>query len=240
MDFKNAKIPELLPLKHSVGQDNKEIENQLRNLFLALFNYHDSGITFDSTSITFDRADITFDTVANTEKSLAEQAFDANVLGMAQLGSLELVRRSINADGLVLLRGDREETATRFTYKAWKSRNNQGRGFHFLRTYLQMLFPNASGVEQLAQPKNAPYPSGLIPWISANELDYYLTSRILVLLDYDKVTWEDIDRFAPILRDVVAARFVVHFGKLVTSRPKVFVGCVVTSAVTVTVYPQSN
>lgn len=80
-DFKNAQLSELLPLKNSVAQGHFEIENQCRSLFLALFNYHKTALTFDSTEITFDSL-ITFDFQwRSDEKSLAEQVFDTNVLG---------------------------------------------------------------------------------------------------------------------------------------------------------------
>lgn len=92
---------------------------------------------------------------------LAPDVFDVNVLGAAHLGSFDLVRRAVNADGLVLLQGDREEAATRYLYRAWKSGDVQGRGLHFLRTYLQMLFPNECEVEQLWQDKASPYPKAL-------------------------------------------------------------------------------
>jgi hypothetical protein len=93
--------------------------------------------------------------------TLASDVFDVNVLGAAHLGSFGLVRRAVNADGLALLQGDREEAATRYLYRAWKSGNTQGRGLHFLRTYLQMLFPNQCEVEQLWQDKAFPYPEAL-------------------------------------------------------------------------------
>jgi len=92
---------------------------------------------------------------------LSADSFDANVLGVAHLGSFDLVRKAVNMDGLVLLQGDREEAATRYLYRAWNSRNVQGRGIHFLRTYLQMLFPNLCEVEQLWQDKSLPYPQSL-------------------------------------------------------------------------------
>ena len=93
--------------------------------------------------------------------NLAGDSFDANVLGAAHLGSLDLVRKAVNTDGLVLLQGDREEAATRYLYRAWKSGDVQGRGLHFLRTYLQMLFPNECEVEQLWHDKESPYPTAL-------------------------------------------------------------------------------
>jgi len=109
-----------------------EVEADLKRLFLDLFNAR-----------------------------LSAGVFDANVLGAAHLGSLDLVRKAVNTDGLVLLQGDREEAATRYLYRAWKSGDVQGRGIHFLRTYLQMLFPNLCEVEQLWQDKASPYPKAL-------------------------------------------------------------------------------
>ena len=93
--------------------------------------------------------------------TLAADVFDVNVLGAAHLGSFDLVRKAVNTDGLVLLQGDREEAATRYLYRAWKSGDVQGRGLHFLKTYLQMLFPNQCEIEQLWQDKDYPYPTAL-------------------------------------------------------------------------------
>lgn len=95
------------------------------------------------------------------DEAISRRLFDANVSGAAHLGSLDLVRRAINRDGLVLMQGDREEPSTRYVYKAWKSENGQGRGLHFLRTYLQALFPNLCDVNQLWQDKNHDYPYAL-------------------------------------------------------------------------------
>lgn len=95
------------------------------------------------------------------KSALAQRMFDVNTLGAAHLGSLDLVRRAINADGLVLMQGDRQEAATRYLYRAWKSGDVQGRGLHFLRTYLQLLFPGMCQVEQLWHDKALPYPTGL-------------------------------------------------------------------------------
>lgn len=88
----------------------------------------------------------------------AKRAFDANVQGMSHLGSFELVQKLVNADGLSLMPGAMQEAAMRYLYRAWKSRGQHGRGLHFLRTYLQMLFPNQCDVEQLWQDVSQPYP----------------------------------------------------------------------------------
>lgn len=185
LDYKNAELPELLPLQRSFTQN--EVEEQSKALFLDVF-----------------------------KQSLSEDVFDVNVLGAAHLGSFELVRRSINSDGLVLLfQGDSEEAATRYLYRAWKSRNTQGRGLHFLRTYLQLLFPNVCDVYQLWQKKDQPYPTALS---RENEIDnfddYFLTSRIEVALDFD-VNARSIKALTNILRSVVPARITPNFRFLI-------------------------
>jgi hypothetical protein len=144
---------------------------------------------------------------------LAASLFDVNVLGAAHLGSFDLVRKAVNTDGLVLLQGDGEEPATRYLYRAWKSRNTQGRGLHFLRTYLQMLFPNIGQVVQLWQGKSAAYPTDLREEESA---DAYLTSRLCITVN----SWPDAgaDRLVmDCVTQVVAARFVPKLQHFMTS-----------------------
>ncbi|WMC11775.1 hypothetical protein PU634_05250 [Oceanimonas pelagia] len=93
---------------------------------------------------------------------LGRDSFDANVLGSAHLGSFDLVRRMVNHDGLILLPGEREEAATRYLYRAWKSGDIQKRGLHFVRTYLQLLFPGQAEVRQMWHAKDQPYGSAFI------------------------------------------------------------------------------
>ena len=83
--------------------------------------------------------------------TLSTRAFDVILSGCAHLGSFDFVRKTVNADGLTILQGDREEAATRYLYRAWQARDTNGRGMHFLRTYLQLLFPNTCQVAQLWQ-----------------------------------------------------------------------------------------
>lgn len=95
-------------------------------------------------------------------EAVSRDTFDASVLGAPHLGSFDLVRRATNHDGLVLLKGEREEATTRYLYRAWKSGDVQKRGLHFLRTYLQMLFPGQSEVRQLWHDKRFPYGTAFI------------------------------------------------------------------------------
>ena len=184
LDFKNARLPELVSLAHSFTQDDQERE--LRELMIELF-----------------------------KETLAEGVFDINVSGAKHLGSFDLVRRSVNADGLVLLQGDSEESATRYLYRAWNSRNVQGRGLHFLRTYLQLLFPNLCTVEQMWQKKDQPYPLGLVT--SADSLTtpidpdkMFLTSRVEIALDLSTTT-RSIRTLTNIIRSIIPARMVPNF-----------------------------
>ncbi len=215
-DFADAQLPRLLPLDASFTEN--DIEADLKCLFIDLFRTH-----------------------------LAAKAFDANVLGAAHLGSFDLVRRAVNADGLVLLQGDREESATRYLYRAWKSGDGQGRGLHFLRTYLQLLFPNSCEVEQLWHSKAQPYPTALTTlqpslrwWLhqvgepglkldgswglgrriagageerrnrKPDSSGFYLTSRILISLDFEAAT-HSIASLMHILRSILPARLLPDF-----------------------------
>lgn len=118
-------------------------------------------------------------------RHLAGLVFDVNVLGAAHLGSLDLVRKAVNTDGLMLLQGAREEAATRYLYRAWKSGDGQGRGLHFLRTYLQLLFPGECTVTQMwheANPEKT-YPNWLHNLTPGYSLDYYHVGEENITLD---------------------------------------------------------
>ena len=157
-----------------------EVENELRNLFIDLFATY-----------------------------LAESVFDSNVLGMAHLGTFGLVKKSINVDGLVLISGSREERATRYVYRAWKSRNLQGRGLAFLKTYLQVLYPGAWNVEQQMQETAEVYPTALHNRsFTENDADKYLTSRVKIELDAFVVG--DVSYLPKIINSIIPARLVPY------------------------------
>ena len=176
-DFPKSKAPELTPLKNSFVYD--DVENELRNLFVDLF-----------------------------ETYLSVDAFDTNALGMSHLGTLDLVKRSINADGLVLLPGDKEEPSTRYVYRAWKSRNVQGRGLYFLKTYLQALFPENWVVEQRMQNKALPYPTDLFDRsLYENDPSKFLTSRLNIKVDATTSIPYNLSILIPIISAIIPARF---------------------------------
>jgi len=137
-------------------------------------------------------------------------AFDAVNAGAPHLGTFDLVRRAMTADGLALLKSDREEQVTRYLHKAWVASDNQGRGLHFLRTYLQMLYPNEWQLFQLEQDKSIPYPSAL-QYDSGNRETHFLTSRLNVLIDGNSANAMLLGRLVPILTSVIAARLIIAF-----------------------------
>lgn len=140
---------------------------------------------------------------------LGADVFDANVLGMAHLGTFDLVRRFIQADGLGMLRSDREDAATRYLYRAWKKADAQGRGLHFLRTYLQLLYPNEWQVHQLEQDKSKPYPEDTRP--ATGRSTHFLTSRLDILIDANSKNAPLLGSFVPTISSVLPARFVPQF-----------------------------
>ena len=100
----------------------------------------------------------------------------------------------------------------RYLYRAWRARNPK-RGLHFLRTYLQLLWPDGNSCEQLWQPKHLPYPSGLMPRSLIRDDDpherFILTSRVSVEIDEPGEQGAGLLRVLPALRSVVAARFIL-------------------------------
>lgn len=145
--------------------------------------------------------------------ALAEDTFDTNVLGAAHLGSFDLVKQAVNSDGLVLLPGEREEPSTRYLYRAWKSGNNQGRGLHFLRTYLQMLYPGIGEAVQLWHKKDQPYPTALLEEPAE---DAFLTSRIRINVSGFPDADSD-QRILSCIVQVVPARFLIDLRYTATS-----------------------
>ncbi|QFY43035.1 hypothetical protein F6R98_10745 [Candidatus Methylospira mobilis] len=175
-------VETLGPLRNSFVVD--EVESELRQLFLDLYDAH-----------------------------LSPQVADENVLGVAHLGSMELLNRAMQADGLALPnRGN--ALAYQYLYRAWKGRNS-GRGLEFLRTAMQLIWPTGWELDQMMQLKSAPYPAALSPAsTTGNDDDKFLTSRVRVLVDNTENDFHDIDQLAPLLRTTTPARITLYFSIL--------------------------
>jgi hypothetical protein len=136
---------------------------------------------------------------------------DLNVYGAAHLGSLDLLTKRIKEDGLAVF-GD-DTNAVEYLYRAWNFRNPK-RGMIFLRTYLQLLWPNSFIVDQLWQQKGVAYPTALFTRAQITDPDpetnYYLTSRLRISIDDPTETGVTATRVLPALLAVLAARFLVQ------------------------------
>ena len=95
--------------------------------------------------------------------------------------------------------------------------------FHFLTTYLQLLFPNGYAIEQMAQTKAGEYPNQLSP-LSRADSTKFSTSRVRVAIDSSKTTWKNIDKMAPILSSIIPARLILYFAMLTTWRKTNYIG----------------
>jgi hypothetical protein len=136
---------------------------------------------------------------------------DLNVYGAAHLGSLDLLTKRIKEDGLAVF-GD-DTNAVEYLYRAWNFRNPK-RGMIFLRTYLQLLWPNSFIVDQLWQQKDVAYPTALFTRAQITDPDpetnYYLTSRVRISIDDPSESGVTATRVLPALLAVLAARFLVQ------------------------------
>lgn len=144
--------------------------------------------------------------------------------GMPHRGDFEVLERFVKAAGLALERRDDAEAYMRELFRAWVS-NNPRRGLHFLRHYLQLLFPGQATLSQLWQDPALPYPSG------ASELPIaggYRTSRVRLLLGLDGDTdGSELAKVMGSLRSVIPARIVLEVTTLTEIEGEVRVAAVV-------------
>lgn len=140
---------------------------------------------------------------------------DLNVVGVAHLGSLTLLEKMIKQDGLAVF-GD-DTYAVQYLYRAWHARNPK-RGMIFLKTYLQLIWPDGWIVEQMWQDKSKPYPTALVARSSITDPDpdtnYFMTSRIVVSIADDAESGINIPRVEPAIRSVLSARFLLEIQNL--------------------------
>lgn len=129
-----------------------------------------------------------------------------NLYGMPHLGEVELLERAIKSDGLAVMR--RDATQLSFLIKAWRARNPR-RGFKFLETYLQTVFPNDWSVHQLWHPidKADEYPDHLDKL--GDKEAHFLTSRVLVGIGASAIFPSDLLVVEKALRSTLAARLVL-------------------------------
>lgn len=146
------------------------------------------------------------------KNTLAPKIERLNTYGMPHLSELDLLKKWFSAEWLNYPYADGEQEYLSYLLKAWKVKNPK-RGFHFLHTFLRAAFGNNFEVSQQWQGKEQAYPTDLRKTAEKKESDW-LTSRILIEVTDSKETGDTILKLAPIIRSIIAARFLVELKKL--------------------------
>lgn len=123
----------------------------------------------------------------------------------------DLIKKFILNEGLGLPRADTDVAYLQFLLKAWKIKNNK-RGLFFLKTYLQLLYPNMWEVIQQWQETSKVYPTALVSEEEANKkgTPHWLTSRLRINITDWSETGSDLATYRPIFQNIVGARFLIE------------------------------
>lgn len=146
--------------------------------------------------------------IRTLESALRASERTINLYGSPHLGSADLMSRFIKEDGFALIR--KNDESMNYLFRAWRSRNRM-RGLHLLRTYLQLLWPNAWGAQLMYQDKRLPYPTALVgEAIAADSNQYFLTSRVHVSIDDIDEFGDNLIRLIPNIRTTLAAKYILY------------------------------
>jgi len=145
--------------------------------------------------------------------------FDLNVLANPQLGSIALVRSSLDELGVSITDRLLTDTQIRVTHKSWSWTHQQKRGFFMLKTLLQIIYGEGFTIENYWHPKSTAndYPKDVfLQSITPDTSDAFLTSRVLVTIPLDGQPHLRVLR--RIALSIVPARMVVFFKSLSTEQ----------------------
>lgn len=144
------------------------------------------------------------------EQMLAPKIRDLSHYGSPHLGSIAVMKQFTTYEGLSSLRSDVENYRLSYLLKAWRAKNPK-RGFHFLNTFLQMLYPNNFNVLQMWQEKGQPYPQVLRDEYAMRQsgLPHWLTSRVVVEVSDWTETGDNLVKYQPELQAIIGARFLL-------------------------------
>jgi hypothetical protein len=144
-----------------------------------------------------------------------------NTYGMAHVGDFDSVERFTKQDGVAAYRIVGKEAYIRELYRGWKSRNPR-RGLHFLRFYLQCIFPNRWTCDQLWQNPANTYPTNTSKTERAGD---FLTSRVVVsVYSGGVIDSQVLSLIAPSMRSVIPARLLLLIQILNTFESNLVVG----------------
>lgn len=144
------------------------------------------------------------------KKMLWHRQRDLLHYGSPYLAQSALLTKFALNDGLSLMRADGDIDRLRYLFKAWRVKNPK-RGFHFLRTYLQMLYPDGFTIEQLWQETDKPYTTSLVnaEGVRRKNTPHWLTSRIKISITDISEDGQQILQYVSTIQSIIGARFVV-------------------------------
>lgn len=150
-------------------------------------------------------------------REVFEQMLGDSVHGLLHYGSPHLfkqqplLKKFYLADGLSLPKANTEIGYLQYLMKAWRVKN-QKRGFHFLRTYLQILYPNEFKIEQLWQESGKAYPSVLRneEEAKASGKPHWRTSRVRITVSDERETGASLAMYHPTFQAILGARFLIE------------------------------
>lgn len=136
--------------------------------------------------------------------------------GAPYLGNDKTLYRFLNSAGIEPLNNIYNRDILGYLYKAW-AKENKKRGLDFLKMYMQLLYPNSYTITQLWQHKNKSYNGRDL--LDDDEVknypnDYWLTSRIRVLVEDFEETGVKLLQHQQIIANIVNARHVIELGLL--------------------------
>lgn len=150
--------------------------------------------------------------IAVFEEKIRPRERELNLYGMPHLGGITLLEQFLKLDGLAAVRRDVRQI--RFLMRVWRGRNAK-RGLRFLRSYLQIIFPNEWAVYQLWHPQGsiAHYPRDCT--LDTGLLDHVLTSRVRVGIHVAVASAADVQMTGRALRSVLAARLLLEMVQMI-------------------------
>jgi hypothetical protein len=168
--------------------ENNQLESELKQVFLTVF-----------------------------ENLVRERERALNLYGMAHLGDDELVQRSLQGDGLAMIR--RDAAQMRFLLKAWRARNPE-RGMLFLRKYLQTVWPNEWHIDQFWHPIASAINYPEHKTLDGDPETHFLTSRVRAGVTVAVDDGTGLVAIQKALRSTLAARIVLEMVLIVVMENK--------------------
>ncbi len=140
---------------------------------------------------------------------LGKKTNRVNLSAIPWLADVDLLRQLLHKDGISLLTSTADERRIKHLYKAWVSKNGQGRGLHLLRLFLNLMYVQTGKateitVTQLANSVSRPYPTALKKELTSGS---FLTSRILIEMTLTSDSYS-VSQISESIKAITSSRFV--------------------------------